>query len=109
MNKGIAIRNTKRRKNAIKRNTLKEGQENLCRFVTIRYEDIQRVNGKYRRVGNKTVNGLQIQNKVYLLNGGYKLINSKSVKLIKSYGYEIPDWATEELIEKRNKFTNKSE
>lgn len=102
MNKGLQIRNNKLKKKAQKRNTIKESQADICRFVTIRYEVIEKVNGKFRRTGNKTVSGLQIKNKVYLLNGHYKMLNSKCVKIMKIWT-DIPDWADESLI---NKFNN---
>ena len=99
MNKGLEIRNNKRRKNAIKRNTIKPEQENICRFVELQWEVIEMINGKYRHTGRDYGKGLQLKNRVYLTTGHYKLINSKSVKITKKYD-DIPDWATEELIEK---------
>lgn len=103
INKGMMIRNNKLRKKAKKCHEIKPGQENMCCFVTINYQVIERVNGKYKRTGSKTENGLQIKNRVYLLNGKYKLINSKSLRIKKKFN-EIPEWATEELINKYNEF-----
>lgn len=102
MNKGIEIRNNKRRKNTIKRNTIKAEQENICRFVELQWEVIEMINGKYHHTGRDYGKGLQLKNRVYLTTGHYKLINSKSVKITKKYD-DIPDWATEELIEKYHK------
>ncbi|WP_455793001.1 hypothetical protein [Clostridium butyricum] len=99
MNKGIAIRNNKLRKNAKKRSVIKPEQENLCRFVTINYQVIERINGKFKRTGNKTENGLQIKNRVYLLNGKYKLVNNKGLRIKRKFE-TIPEWATDELIQK---------
>ena len=99
MNRGLEIRQKKLEKNAKKRHEIKERQVNLVRFVTIRWEVIERINGKYRRTGNATANGLQIENKVYMMDGHYKFINSKSVKIMEIYK-EIPEWASEELINK---------
>lgn len=101
LNKGLKIRNEKIKKKAKKRNEIKESQLDVCRFVTIRYEVIERVNGKYKRTENKTVNGLQIKNKVFLVDGHYKMINSKSVKKTKTWD-SIPEWATDDLISKYN-------
>lgn len=101
MNKGLERRNKK-----LKRNTIKPDQENLCRFVTIKYQVIDRVNGKYKHNGANTVNGLQIRNRVYLINGSYKLINNKGTRVMSSFK-DIPEWATEDLIEKYNKFLSK--
>lgn len=99
MNKGIKIRNNKLKKKAIKRSTVKEEQKNLCRFITITYEVIERVNGKYKRTGSNKANGLQIENKVYLNDGGFKFVNSKSVHVKKCFDI-IPNWVSEQLIEK---------
>ena len=41
----------------------------------------------------------QVRNRVYLTDGHYKLINSKSVRITKIYG-EVPEWATDELIKR---------
>ena len=105
MNKGVEIRDKKLHKNAAKRNVLKPDQENLCQFVTIRYQFIERLNGKYKHSGSETVNGLQIKNRVYLASGSYKLINNKGVKVLKRYE-GIPEWASVELIEKYNEANN---
>lgn len=102
MNKGLSIRNKKIQKNLKKCNEIKEDQLNLCRFVSIKYENIQRVNGKYRHLGSVKADGLQIKNRVYLLDGKYKMVNGKSVKIKKIYD-DIPTWATDELISKYNK------
>lgn len=99
MNKGLEIRNRKLKSKMIKRNAVVESQENVCQFVTMRYEVVERINGKYKRTGNKTINGLQIKNRVYLDEEHYKLINSKSVKIIQIWN-DVPEWANEELIAK---------
>ncbi|MDF2950697.1 MAG: hypothetical protein K0S18_280 [Anaerocolumna sp.] len=96
MNKGLKIRNNKLKKKAQKRMVIKSNQISLCRFITIRWELIERINGKYQRTGNEKANGLQIKNKVYLINGKYKFINSKSIKILKTYS-GVPDWANEYL------------
>jgi hypothetical protein len=106
LNKGLEIRNAKLQKQLKKRNTIKPEQENICVFITIRYEVIERINGKFKHMGNHTVNGLQIKNRVYLNDGSYKLINSHSVKILKRYE-EITEWANEELIERYNAFLAK--
>ena len=93
------------KKNTIKRNTVKEEQENLCRFITIHYQVISKINGKYKKTCSETVDGLQVRNRVYLKNGKYKLINSKGVRIVKKF-QDIPEWATEELINKYNEFFN---
>lgn len=106
MNKGLAIRNAKLKKNAKKRQSIKPGQDNLCRFITINCQIIEKINGKYKRTGSNTVNGLQIKNRVYLVDGKNKLINSNGVRIKKIYD-SVPEWATESLIEKFEQFHNK--
>ena len=105
MNKGLDIRNSKQRNKAKKCHEIKEEQENICRFVVITYQVIERINGKYRRTGEITVKGLQIKNRVYLTDGGYKLINGKGVRIKKHFD-TIPEWATDELIKKHEQFLN---
>lgn len=106
MNKGLMIRNSKIKKKFKKSNLVKPDQEDICRFVVINYQVIERVNGKYRRTGSNTEKGLQIKNKVYLLNGKYKLVNSKSLRITKKFN-DVPEWASQELINKYNKFLSK--
>jgi len=76
---------------------IKPGQANICRFVELRWQNIERVNGKYRRTGTAYGKGLQIRNRVYLLDGHYKLVNGKSVHITKVYD-DVPVWATDELV-----------
>lgn len=97
MNKGLDIRNRKIAKNLKNMNTVKEGQEDVYRFISISYQIIKKVNGKYKRLGSKKVNGLQIKNKVYLVNGKYKMINNKNTRIVKIFD-DVPEWATDELI-----------
>ncbi|MCR4687856.1 MAG: hypothetical protein K5659_09830 [Lachnospiraceae bacterium] len=97
MNKGLEIRNKKWEKQRIKRNTVKDEQVGLCRFIDFKVEVIEKVNGKYRHTGHELGKGLQIENKVYLLDGRYKFVNRKSLKIIKIYN-EIPNWASDSMI-----------
>ena len=103
MNKGLDIRNRKIAKNLKNMNTVKEGQEDVYRFISISYQIIKKVNGKYKRLGSKKVNGLQIKNKVYLVNGKYKMINNKNTRIVKVFD-GVPEWATDELIYKYYNF-----
>jgi len=102
VNKGLEIRQKKLEKNCQKRNEKKECQVGLVRFIDISWEVIERVNGKYKHIGRKSGQGLQIENRVFLLDGHYKMVNSKAMKITKIYD-GIPDWATEELREKYTK------
>lgn len=85
MNKGLEIRNRKRKKAREKMNVVKEVQKGVCRFVWIEYMLFHNVNGKtkpFKIVGNV---GLQLENKVYLNDGTYKYINNKHLKIKKIY------------------------
>lgn len=101
MNKGLEIRDKKLKRKLQKRNEIKEAQKGLVRFIDVKWEVIERVNGKYVHTGQKNGSGLQIENRVYLTDGHYKMLNSKSMKITKIYD-EVPTWATEDLIEMWN-------
>lgn len=107
-NKGLN-KCVQKRANRLKRsNTMKPEQDHICRFVKIQYQDIQRINGKYKRIGQKTVCGLQIKNRVYLSDGKYKLINNKNTEIKTKYK-EIPTWATDEMKSKYHAFKEKEQ
>lgn len=104
-NKGIRIWENKRRKNTKKRNTVKPEQENLCRFIDIKFQVIERINGKFKRTGASVASGLQIRNRLYMNDGHYKLINNKGTKIVRVYE-DIPEWANENLISQYEEFLN---
>lgn len=108
--KQLAIegRMNKRKKRNKKCHTIKEGQEDICRFVTIKFQVFVEEDGSYKRVGSEIANGLQIQNKVYLNNGRYKLINRKSARIIEKHE-GIPDWANERLTKRYESFIKSRE
>lgn len=105
MNKGLMIRNNKLKKKAKKRNEVKEEQKGLCRFIEFKYEVIKKVNGKFKHIGSNLDKGLQIENKVYLLNGKYKFINNKGLKIKQIYE-DVPSWANDKLTKQYKKFKN---
>ena len=105
-NIGLNIRNNKLKKKFKKANTIKSEQKYICRFVTVEWVVIEKVNGKFKATGKDKSNGLQIKNRVYLLDGKYKLVNNESFKIKKEYE-GIPEWATPDLIEKHNNFKSK--
>lgn len=98
-NKGLHIRNTKLAKNSRKAHTVKKEQKGVCQFVDVKWKAIKKVNGKYRCVGEHKDHGLQVENKVYLPEGSFKLINSKNFKITRVYE-GIPEWANNFLIKK---------
>lgn len=102
MNKGLEIRNKKLKKKAELRNTIKPEQTDLCRFVELKWEVIEKVNGKYKRTGQARGKGLQVKNRVYLSENHYKMINSKSVHITRIYE-DVPEWASDELIQQYTK------
>ncbi len=96
MNKGLEIRKKKLDKARKKRYEKKPEQIGLVRFVFLQWEVIERVNGKYRHTGRQIGRGLQVENRVYLTERSFKLINSKSVKITRKFR-GVPEWASEEL------------
>ena len=104
-NKGIRIRNRKRANNLRKANSIKEEQKGLCRFIDCKWQVIEKVNGKYKHVGEHKDRGLQIENKMYLADGKYKLVNNKGFKIKKTYDC-IPEWANDLLKEKYEDYKN---
>lgn len=99
MNKGLQIRANKHKKQAEKKYKVLEEQEGLCRFIAVEWVVFNKVNGKMRAVGKSQSKGLQVENKVYLIDGSYKFLNKKSIK-IKEVFEGVPTWATEELQER---------
>lgn len=96
MNKGLEIREKKQSKQKRKRNTIKENQKGIVRFIEIEYMTFKRVNGKNRADKRIQARGLQVENTCYLVSGKRKLLNASKTKILKEYS-EIPEWATEEL------------
>ena len=88
MNKGLEIRAKKLKRKAKKRNTVKEKQIGLCRFIEFRNPRTQRVNGRYQFVGFQTVTGLQIENKLYYVENDkekYVFMNKPQAKVLVIY------------------------
>lgn len=102
-NPGIEIRNRTRAKKRAKMHTVKPYQLDMCRFVECSYATYEYYNHSNQYAGREDGQGLQIRNRVYLLDGKYKFVNNKSFHLKKAYD-AIPEWATQELIDKYNKF-----
>ena len=104
LNKGLQIRKNKLNKKAKKRAEVKPEQENLVCFVEYSEKIIERINGKYRRpTESRTGRGLQIQNKIFLADGRYKMVNRTSLKITKRYEI-IPEWATQKQIDMYDQF-----
>lgn len=97
LNKGEQIRQNKLNKQAKKRAEVKPEQVGLVCFVDYSEKIIERINGKYRHpTRTEYGKGLQIQNKIYLPNGRYKMVNRRTLTITKRYE-GIPGWATEAL------------
>ncbi len=102
LNKGLEIRNKKRQKKAQKRANIKSDQVNLVRFVDYSIKIIEHINGKYRHpTRTEAGQGLQVQNRIYTLDGHYKMVNRTTLKITKSYTV-IPTWANAYLSSKYN-------
>ena len=80
LNKGLEIRAKKHEKQARKRYTIKENQEDLIRIVNVDYPVFKKENGKIRFDKMAKGQGVQIENKVYFLDN-FIFINKKRVKL----------------------------
>lgn len=97
MNKGLQIRQNKLAKKAKKRAEIKAEQVDLVRFVDFSVKVIERIDGKYHHPARTEYgHGLQIKNRIYDLNGHYKMVNRTTLKITKSYG-DIPEWANQYL------------
>lgn len=94
LNKGMQIRKNKLDKKAKKRAEIKPEQKGLVCFVEYSEKIIERVNGKYRRpTSSQSGRGLQVENKILLADGRYKMVNRTSLRITKRYDC-IPEWAT---------------
>ena len=88
MNKGLEIRAKKLEKKAKKRNTVKNTQMGVCRFISFNNPLIQRINGKYKFIGFQVIDGLQIENKLYYVENdkiSYIFMNKQRAKILKIY------------------------
>jgi len=87
---------------------VKENQEFVCSFVIAKLQKVEKIGKKVRYVGANEIKGLQIENKIYLLDGNSKLVNAKSMKIIKRFK-GIPEWSSVELTNKYNDFKEKTD
>ena len=110
MNKGIEIWLKNKKKKAKKRNTVKENQVGICRFVDFRNPKTQRINGKYRFVGFETLTGLQIENKLYYIENGqehYVFMNKPQAKVFVVYSENEIHNFHPLLLQRYNEIKNK--
>ena len=105
MNKGLEIRNKKLERHRKERATVKESQQELARFVEYKELVIEKINGKYRKPTRREQGRrVQIKNRIYLEDGKrFKLVNRSTLQIKKIYT-EVPKWATQEQIEKYQRF-----
>lgn len=97
LNRGLQIRRNKFNKQAQKRAEVKPEQENLVCFVDFSVKVIEKIGGKYRKpTKTEKGSGLQIKNKIYMIDGKYKFVNRSTLKITKQYS-DIPEWANEYL------------
>ncbi len=74
-----------------------EELKNVCRFVTVRYVQVGTNDTGKSMIEIIDAKGLQIENNVYLLNGGLSFVRPNS-DLIVSVLDGIPDWADDRLL-----------
>ena len=106
MNTGLSIRLHKFKKKKKKRETVKDSQVGLCRFILFKNTRIEKVNGCFTYLGTVKIEGLQIENKLYYddENGKprYVYINKHGAKVLQRFN-GVPDWASDRL---RKKYEN---
>ena len=79
---------------------VKPEQVNLVRFVDAQWEVMEvDEDGKWHHTGRDHGQGLQVENRVYMVKGPYKMVNRRTFRITKVYD-GIPEWATEELKER---------
>lgn len=64
---------------------LKDGQENIDRWIKYKKQKFAKVNHRMKRVGEETGIGHQIGNRCYKDDGTYYLVNINSFRIIKAY------------------------
>lgn len=110
-NRWIKKRNEKRAKkraqNQKKMSIVNSKQKNLCRFIKAKENAFKvvyhKTGRKYKNDGFNELKGLQIENRMFLENGSYKLVNRHTFRILKVYN-GIPEWATESLIKRYETF-----
>lgn len=80
LNKGLEIREKKRKKQAVKRHTIHESQNDLVRIVKVTYPIYKREYGKNKFDRMSKGKGVQVENKVYFLDR-FIYVNKKRVKI----------------------------
>jgi hypothetical protein len=103
LNKGLQIRENKKKKQAQKRYSIKSNQKGVIRFVEVDYPVFKRINGKnkFDRMANGL--GVQVENKVYFSNDKFIFINKKRVKI---KGIKDNSKISEDLNKLYNKLKN---
>lgn len=74
-------------------------KKDICRFVKFRYSNVERINGKYVLTEKGEAFGLQINDKIFLVDGRYKKSVGKHIKILEEYP-PYPEWATSELVDR---------
>ena len=116
LNKGLKIWYDKKHNHASKRGVVKKDQKGIVQWVTID-KAIFKQSKKHGRksksmqfVKNERKNGLMIENKIYFPDGHFAYVNADGTKITKKFALENPPtWATQELIEKANRYFEKEE
>lgn len=99
-----------KKKKVKKRNTVKNNQIGVCRFIDFRNPKTERVNGKYRFAGFETLTGLQIENKLYYMENGkeqYVFMNKPQAKVFVFYSEDEIHNFHPLLLQRYNEIKNK--
>ena len=84
----------------------KKGTENIIRFVKVQFTETNRFHGYFVSSAKCETFGLQVNDKIYLVDGRYKCSSGKQLKIVEEYP-PYPEWVTEELREKYDNATGK--
>ncbi len=81
-------------------------EKDICRFVCVQFRNKACYNGHIVSKEKEESLGLQINDKIYLVDGRYKRSTTKGLKIIAEYR-AYPEWCTPELKEKYDYQTGK--
>lgn len=105
LNRGLEIRERKKKNQAKKRYSITENQKGLIRFVEVKYPKFKRENGKNKFDRMVEGTGVQFENKIYFVEGNFIYCNKKRTKIKALSSSKV----TEELKELYSKIKSKKD
>ena len=111
MNRGLEIRNQKRKKNLQNQNTVKSHQKGVCRFIELKNLRSIKINRTYQYVIEHLF-GLQVENKLFYVKDGkehYVNINKKGTSVKTIYSENEIENFDPILLKRYNAFKNSLE